>query len=80
MKFVVLMENTAPEGSCLASEHGLSLYLEHRGHRLLLDAGISAPLTLELVFAYPADKQPHLKHLLINGQNWEQWLQQNRNW
>ena len=41
MKFTVLMENTAPEGSCLASEHGLSLYLEHRGHRLLLDAGSS---------------------------------------
>ena len=24
MKTVVLIENTAPEGSCLASEHGLS--------------------------------------------------------
>ena len=41
MKFTVLMENTAPEGSCLTAEHGLSLYLEYRGHRLLLDAGSS---------------------------------------
>ncbi len=41
MKFTVLMENTAPEGSGLAAEHGLSLYVEHRGHRLLLDAGAS---------------------------------------
>ena len=41
MEFVVLMENTAPEGSCLASEHGLSLYIRYRGHALLLDAGSS---------------------------------------
>ena len=41
MKFVVLMENTAPEGSCLSAEAGLSLYIEHRGHKLLLDAGSS---------------------------------------
>ena len=41
MKFVVLMENTAPEASCLAAEHGLSLYIEFRGRRLLLDAGAS---------------------------------------
>ena len=41
MKFVVLMENTAPEGSCLGAEAGLSLYIEHRGHKLLLDAGSS---------------------------------------
>ena len=41
MKFVVLMENTAPEASCLAAEHGLSLYIELNGRRLLLDAGAS---------------------------------------
>ena len=39
MKAVVLVENTAPEG--LEGEHGLSLYLEHRGRRVLLDAGHS---------------------------------------
>ena len=41
MKFVVLMENTAPEGGCLSAEAGLSLYIEHREHKLLLDAGSS---------------------------------------
>ena len=41
MKVTVLMENTAPEGCGLTAEHGLSLYIEHRGHRLLLDAGSS---------------------------------------
>ena len=41
MKFVVLMENTAPEASRLAAEHGLSLYIEYRGHKLLLDGGAS---------------------------------------
>ena len=41
MKTVVLIENTAPEGSCLASEHGLSFYVEHRGKAILLDAGAS---------------------------------------
>lgn len=41
MKVTVLMENTAPEGCGLVPEHGLSLYIEHRGHRLLLDAGSS---------------------------------------
>ena len=41
MKVTVLMENTAPESCGLAAEHGLSLYIEHRGHRLLLDAGSS---------------------------------------
>lgn len=41
MKVTVLIENTAPEGCGLAPEHGLSLYIEHRGHRLLLDAGSS---------------------------------------
>ena len=41
MKFVVLMENTAPEGACLSAEAGLALYIEYRGHKLLLDAGSS---------------------------------------
>ena len=41
MKIVVLIENTAPEGSCLAAEHGLSFYVEHRGRAILLDAGAS---------------------------------------
>ena len=38
MKIVTLMENTAcREG--LACEHGLSLYIETGGHRILFDAG-----------------------------------------
>lgn len=41
MKITVLMENTALEGCGLTPEHGLSLYIEHRGKRLLLDAGSS---------------------------------------
>ena len=39
MKIVVLIENTAPQGSCLAAEHRLSFYVEHRGQPILLDAG-----------------------------------------
>ena len=38
MKITVLMENTALEGCGLTPEHGLSLYIEHRGRVLLLDA------------------------------------------
>lgn len=41
MKITVLMENTAAEGCGLTPEHGLSLYIEHRGRKLLLDAGSS---------------------------------------
>lgn len=41
MKITVLMENTAPEGCALIPEAGLSLYIEYRGHKLLLDAGAS---------------------------------------
>lgn len=41
MKVTVLIENTAPEGSGLAYEHGLSLYLNYKGTRILLDAGSS---------------------------------------
>ncbi len=35
------MENTAPEGSGLAHEHGLSLLLDYEGRSILLDAGSS---------------------------------------
>ena len=31
-------------------------------------------LAIDLVFAYPQNKQPHLKRLLINGQKWKKWL------
>lgn len=41
MRVTVLMENTAREGCGLTAEHGLSLYIEHRGRKLLLDAGSS---------------------------------------
>lgn len=41
MKITVLIENTAPEGSGLAFEPGLSLYIEYNGQNILLDAGIS---------------------------------------
>lgn len=41
MKVTVLIENTAPEGSGLAFEPGLSLYIEYNGKKILLDAGIS---------------------------------------
>ena len=41
MEITVLMENTAPEGCRLTPEHGLSLYIRHRGRTLLLDAGSS---------------------------------------
>ena len=39
MKAVVLTENRALPG--LEGEHGLSVYIEHRGRRILLDAGQS---------------------------------------
>lgn len=39
-----------------------------RSHRLKID----------LVFAYPKDKQPHLKRLLVNGQKWKKWLKNNQ--
>lgn len=41
MKVTVLMENTALEGCGLTPEHGLSLYIEYQGRKLLLDAGAS---------------------------------------
>lgn len=39
MKATILAENTAP--AHLEGEHGLSVYIEHRGRRILLDAGQS---------------------------------------
>lgn len=39
MKAVILVENSALPG--LEGEHGLSVYVEHRGRRILLDAGQS---------------------------------------
>ena len=38
MKIIALMENTAAVPDVL-SEHGLSLYLEGKGHRILFDTG-----------------------------------------
>lgn len=40
MKIIALMENTAARPE-LACEHGLSLYIEALGHRILFDAGQS---------------------------------------
>lgn len=40
MKIIALMENTAAVPEVL-SEHGLSLYLEGKGHRILFDTGQS---------------------------------------
>lgn len=39
MKITTLLENSAIEG--LASEHGLSLYIETKEHKILFDAGAS---------------------------------------
>ena len=39
MKITALVENTTNQG--WRTVHGLSLYIEHLGHRLLLDAGSS---------------------------------------
>ena len=41
MKVTVLMENGALEGCGLVSEHGLSVYIEYEGRKILLDAGAS---------------------------------------
>lgn len=40
MKIVTLIENTCGREGCL-SEHGLSLYIETAGHKLLMDTGAS---------------------------------------
>lgn len=40
MKICTLMENT-PSGARFAAEHGLSLYIETKGRRILFDAGQS---------------------------------------
>jgi len=39
MRVTVLVENTASHDGRLAGEHGLSLYIEHRGLNILHDAG-----------------------------------------
>lgn len=31
-------------------------------------------LKIELVFAYPENKKPHLKRLLLGGKDWKDWL------
>lgn len=46
MKVTVLIENTAPEGSDLAFEPGLALYIEYEGKKILLDAGISGDFAI----------------------------------
>lgn len=33
---------------------------------------------IDLVFAYPKDKQPYLKKLLLDGQKWKKWLKKER--
>lgn len=43
MKLTVLIENTTRE-EALISEHGLSIYIETTGHRLLMDTGASSAL------------------------------------
>lgn len=50
MKVTVLMENTAPRGSDLEVEAGLSIWIEYSGRKILLDAGSSGK------FADNADK------------------------
>lgn len=29
---------------------------------------------IELVFAYPKNKTPHLRNLLLDGQSWQEWF------
>ena len=43
MKLTVLIENKGPDG--LTAEHGLSVLVEHRGRRVLLDTGATAAFT-----------------------------------
>ncbi|MBQ4425129.1 MAG: MBL fold metallo-hydrolase [Lachnospiraceae bacterium] len=50
MKITVLTENTSCDPAAFGCEHGLSLYIETGGHRILFDAGQSA------LFAENADK------------------------
>ena len=38
MKIITLVENTEGNEKCIA-EHGLSVYIETKKHRLLLDTG-----------------------------------------
>ena len=41
MRITMLLENAAAEGTGLAAEHGLSLYIEAAGRRILFDTGQS---------------------------------------
>lgn len=41
MKVYILIENTKPFGSAYLSEHGLCMYFEHAGKRILYDTGAS---------------------------------------
>lgn len=41
MKIYTLIEDSKPKGSAYIAEHGLSLYFEHQGQRILFDTGSS---------------------------------------
>ena len=41
MKIYTLIEDTKPSGTAYLYEHGLSLYFEHGGKRILFDTGAS---------------------------------------
>ncbi len=41
MKIYTLIEDSKPKGSAFIAEHGLSLYFEHQGQRILFDTGSS---------------------------------------
>ncbi len=41
MKIYTLIEDSKPKGSAFIAEHGLSLYFEHGGQRILFDTGAS---------------------------------------
>lgn len=35
-------------------------------------------LKIDLVFAYPENKQPHLKRMLIDGKDWPKWIKEHQ--
>jgi len=39
MKSIILLENTKPEKSTFKAHHGLSMYVEWKGKRILFDTG-----------------------------------------
>ena len=72
MKVTVLMENTALEGCGLSPEHGLSLYIEHRGKKLLLsdvpdyiEYTTSLPGFTELMDAYLRELNEAVRSALV---------------